>query len=398
MPRLVLPPIYATEKVNVLIIVLNRLRELDKKARGIDNLGHFSVWYRIVNQGISSGPEPTISVSVVHSLCDLLSEHQGLVREGLARFEIEIADKHDVNARVSMRGYLGFFEWLACELERPFLGLELSQRAGPDMLGAVGYLFLSSVNLEVALTRLVQYSLAVQDNTSPTPRKLLVASDYIKLNYSVLNDQITEARQDAEFTTGFDWRIIQTFCGRVASLVRVDFEHDRPAYAQSDYHRVFPAPVFFGQASNALYLPRSLLAARPVNVDPHLSPILDAHLRAIVSRRAQVEKFSDQVRACLTQEIMRQGARAIVVAGLLGLSKSALQRRLRAEDTTFKTLVDENSMLLASTWIRQSQVPVSAIARRLGYAETACLTRAFRRWYGVSPREYRRAISDTPVV
>ena len=361
--------------------------------RGIDNLGHLPKAGRIVNQNQPKSPEPTISVSVVHSLCEMLGGHDALLREGLARFQIETTDEIDVSARVSMRGYIGFFEWLSAELNRPFLGLELSQRAGPDMLGAVGYLFLSSANLEVALERLSQYGSSVQDSTGPTSRKLLVDSNYVKFNYSVLNDRIVEARQDAEFTIGFDWRIIQMFCGRAASLVRVDFEHDRPSYPQSDYHRVFSAPVYFGQSSNALYLPRSLLAARPINADPHLSPILDAHLSATVSESENIVGFADQVTACLTQELLRQGARADVVAGMLGLSKSAMQRRLRAENTTFKKLVDESAMSLAKTWIRRSQVPVSAIAHRLGYAETACLTRAFRRWYGVTPREYRRQLS-----
>ncbi len=349
-----------------------------------------------MGRGDFKGPEPTISISVVQSLCDALSDHPALTQEGLARFEIQPADENDVSARVSLHGYLGFFDWLAEEFDKPFLGLELSQRVGPDMLGAVGYLFLSSMNLEVALKRLVQYGLAIQDWPSPTAREVLVGTDYVQLTYSILNERIVAARQDAEFTIGFDWRIIQMFCGGAASLVQVDFEHDRPAQAHSVYRRIFNAPVLFDQPVNALHLPKAVLATRPRNVDPHLFSILDAHVRDTVSRRAKVESFADQVRACLTHEIMRQGARAGVVASLLGVSESTLQRRLRTEGRTFKKLVDENAMSLATAWIRQANVPISIIARRLGYAETACLTRAFKRWYGLSPRAYRQGLSETP--
>ena len=293
-----------------------------------------------------------------------------------------------------MQGYVGFLEWLAEELKRPFLGLELSQQVGPDMLGAVGYLFLSSMNLEVALRRLVKYGAAVQDWTGPTPRQLVVEADHVYLTYSILNDRIVKARQDAEFTLGYDWRIIQDFCGGHAALVRVDFEHDRPAHRDTIYRRVFRAPVLFDQPSNALYLRNTLLKSRPRNFDAHLFPILESHVRSIVARRPRVERFSDHVRDCLTHDLMRQGARADVVAGLLGVSVSTLQRRLRTENTTFKKLVDECAMTLAAAWMRQDHISVSAMARRLGYSETACLTRAFRRWYGVPPRAYRKKLRD----
>ena len=348
-----------------------------------------------MRQSRTTGPEPSIAFSVIRSLCDALSEHRALTREGLTRFSIRPVDEHDTDARVSLRGYLGFLEWLANALERPFLGLELSQKLGPDMLGAVGYLFLNSMNLEVALRRLVRYGAAVQDWPSPTPRQLVVDGDYVILTYSVLNDRIVNARQDAEFTLGFDWRIIQNFCGGRATLARVDFEHDRPAHPGTVYRGVFGAPVLFDQPSNALHLPITLLKSRPKNFDAHLFPILESHVQSIVARRTDVERFSDQVRESLTHDLVRQGVRADAVAGLLGVSVSTLQRRLRSENTSFKKLVDECMMTLAASWMRQDHISVSAIARRLGYSETACLTRAFRRWYGVSPRAYRKKLRDT---
>ena len=342
----------------------------------------------------TAGPEPSIAFSVVQSLCDALSEHRALTRKGLRRFRIGPVDEHDTDARVSLRAYVRFLDWLADELQRPFLGLELSQQVGPDMLGAVGYLFLNSTNLEVALRRLVRYGAAVQDWTSPTPRQLVVDGDYVKLTHSVLNDRIVNARQDAEFTLGFDWRIIQSFCGGRATLARVDFEHGRPAHSATIYRDVFGAPVLFDQPSNVIHMPITLLKLQPKNIDAQLVPILESHVQRIVARRTDVERFSDQVRYSLTHDLVRQGVRADAVAGLLGVSVSTLQRRLRSENTSFKKLVDERMMTLAASWMRQEHISVSAMARRLGYSETACLTRAFRRWYGVSPRAYRKKLRD----
>jgi AraC-like DNA-binding protein len=69
-----------------------------------------------------------------------------------------------------------------------------------------------------------------------------------------------------------------------------------------------------------------------------------------------------------------------------------LHRRLSGEGTSFKHLSDEASKELAIFLIAQKNLPIATIARRLGYAETACLTRAFHRWFGMSPRAYRIAL------
>ena len=338
------------------------------------------------------GPEPTIAFSVIQSLRDALGEHRAVVRVGLSEFGLELHDESDPNLRLPLRRYLSFFEWLARELDRPFLGLELSQSVGAGMLGAVGYLFLNAANLEAALRSLLQYGPAIQD--AMAPRELLINDDYVQLGYRILDDQVAEVRQDSEFTLGFDWWLIRSFSGGTCPLLRVDFQHDAPKRPRTIYRRVFDAPVLFRQSTNALHFPSSALATRPRNMDPHLFPILEAHVRDTLARRNQVETFSDRVEACLTENIMRQGPRAKVIAGVLGMSEATLHRRLRAEGTTFKTVVDDTAKSLATVWIKQRQIPISAIARLLGYAETACLTRAFRRWYGVSPRQFRRATGE----
>ena len=83
--------------------------------------------------------------------------------------------------------------------------------------------------------------------------------------------------------------------------------------------------------------------------------------------------------------------RARDVAALLGISVATLHRRLSAEGTSFKRLSDEASKSLASLLIAQKSLSIATIATRLGYSETAALTRAFHRWFGMSPRQYRKA-------
>ncbi|XHF43416.1 helix-turn-helix transcriptional regulator [Metapseudomonas boanensis] len=72
------------------------------------------------------------------------------------------------------------------------------------------------------------------------------------------------------------------------------------------------------------------------------------------------------------------------------MSKRTLQRRLQELDLEFAELVEEIRQALAIELVRQSPRSLTEIAQQLGYNEASSFTRAFRRWTGLSPREFRQ--------
>ncbi|MEM9533130.1 MAG: AraC family transcriptional regulator [Pseudomonadota bacterium] len=333
--------------------------------------------------------QPTISSAVVRSLCEAMAEHQGLVKHALRRFGL-ISVLEDLNYhRVPLHRYLKMFEWLAEELDSPNLGLELSDRTGAETIGAVGYLFLSSANLEMAFRSLARNIHAIQDVSR---LDLTVGKRYVLVRYRVAHPRLDECRQDNEYSLAFMWRLVQLYTGNRCPLVQVDFEHQRPEDIQP-HRRFFNAPVLFNQPNNNLYLPRSAMQITSTALDSGLFSILEAQLSETAAKQSQPQTFADRVLDQLTDEVLRDGARARVIAARLGVSEPTLHRRLRAEGRTCKKLVEEHCKLLARRMISQESLPVATIARRLGYAETACLTRAFKRWFGVTPRDYRQQLA-----
>jgi AraC-like DNA-binding protein len=333
--------------------------------------------------------EPTISYQFVTSLVDAINEDPDVVHDGLHRFELDGLDP--ATSRVSLRRYIGLFEWLAERLERPYLGLELSQLGGPEILGVVAYLFFTSPTLEAALRNFGHYLQALQEHSQLT---IDIDDEYAHVDYGILDDRITQRRQDNEYSLGHTWHLMQLFTGRTCQLTMVEFEHDRPPGGEGPYRRIFGAPVLFRRRANRLHLRTDELAARSKSADPNLYPILEAHVQELISQSSQVVTFADQVRAQLTHEAIGRGVRAREVAAQLGISVATLHRRLAAEETSFKRISDDAVQSLASLLISQKSLSVATIARRLGYSETAALTRAFHRWYGRSPRQYRRQLDD----
>lgn len=331
--------------------------------------------------------EPTISYQIVAALVEAIGGYPDDIRKGLRRFELDGFDS--ANARVPLRSFVDLFEWLAQTMRRPYLGLELSERGGPQTVGAVGYLFLESRNLEAALNNLGKYLFAVQEGSS---FKLEIDGEYAYVDYGILDDRILSRRQDSEYSIGSTWNLIKQFTGSACQLTMVEFEHEKPSPSDAPFRHVFGAPVLFRRRANRLHFRSSLLRAQSRSGDPFLFPILESYIQSSIAEIDSAESFVDLVRMQLSHETLSAGLRARDVAARMGISESTLHRRLGNERSSFKTLYDEAARSFASLLIRQKSLPVATMANRLGYSETAALTRAFHRWFGMSPSQYRKTL------
>ena len=79
------------------------------------------------------------------------------------------------------------------------------------------------------------------------------------------------------------------------------------------------------------------------------------------------------------------------VASQLGISVRNLQRRLRPLGTTYQQLLDEARQELAIKLIAEGDQPLYEIAYLVGYTEPSAFYKAFRRWTGMTPGEFRQS-------
>jgi AraC-like DNA-binding protein len=86
------------------------------------------------------------------------------------------------------------------------------------------------------------------------------------------------------------------------------------------------------------------------------------------------------------------------VAATMETSVRTLQRRLHAEGLTYSQVVQQAHRAAAQRMLTDSLVAIGEIARNLGYSDPAHFTRAFQRWTGSTPRDFRnrRAASEVP--
>jgi AraC-like DNA-binding protein len=96
-----------------------------------------------------------------------------------------------------------------------------------------------------------------------------------------------------------------------------------------------------------------------------------------------------RVKAQIIQQLASGNITDATIANELFMSVRTLQRHLKAEKTTFKSLLNEVRSDLAQKYLSDSFFSIGEITFMLGYREPSSFNRAFKRWTGVSPTAYR---------
>lgn len=159
--------------------------------------------------------------------------------------------------------------------------------------------------------------------------------------------------------------------------------------------RAFGCPVRFDCPDNRFLLAQADLAAPIPSRD---AALLSLHEHAMQERMLGLDDASTRHR--VTEEIERclhRGEpRRQDIAARLALTDRTLQRRLAAEHTSFQQLLDDTRRELARKYLAETQRSLTQVADRLGFVDQSNFFRATRRWFGVSPGQYRSQLLEGP--
>lgn len=340
---------------------------------------------------MAANVEPMVSVQVARALVDRLREQDLPLGKLLAAVDINPSRLEDVNDHVPLRSYVALFEAAAELSNDPLVGLALSARAGPETLGALGFLFLSSDTLGQGLANLCRYVSAVQDATD---NAVEVEGELATITYQITDDRISPRRQDAEYSLGVIIRLIRAYAGGRCEPVEVHLEHG-PEGPRRQYEHAFSCPVYFRQTRNAVIIRAADLEIRSLALSDALAGILEAQLRDRLESRSEMQSFGDRVQGALTPTSIQQKVSFGRLAQEMRISQSTLYRRLNSESKSFQRLLDDRREALAKRLLANSRMSIAEVASALGYAENASFTRAFRRWTSLSPRQFRDGVRHT---
>ena len=302
------------------------------------------------------------------------------VRPALARIGLSVEQLDELGELIPLNWLKEFWEAVVEQTGECGLGLRIAEHVRLESYEVFGCLMAASSTLGEAALR--------------ATRLIGIATKTVRFSLRHEGDQVTFAvepffpdlvhRETVEFMVGALGVMAKRIAGQPLLARQVCFTHEQPADI-SHHRRLFTGPVHFGASLNGLIFDASLLDIPIPSSDSALSAKLKRQAEELMVEE-QMAGFKAHVRAALAAELRGGDPSAERVAGTLALHPKTLSRRLRAEGTTFRRLLDELRMELASRYLRQPGLSVEEVAFLLGYSERSAFHRAFQRWTGRAPR------------
>lgn len=329
------------------------------------------------------GIHPGVLASAMTGLDHFIRDAGGnpdrvLARAGLARHQLS-----SPTGSIGLVEYCEVIEEAAHATGTDNFGLRFGQQLHPQSLGLIGYIGLTSPTIGAALQNFVEDFKWHQHDTEI---RIVEQEEAWRLEYQIRHGAILVRRQNAEMMLGVHQNLIRAACGPNWSPLEVFFEHARPRDWR-EHENAFGAPVWFEQPCNALLIPKADLARRMPAHDPLLLPLLRQVIRQMAGgRTASSQSVIDQVRAHIALKLPEGDATLDAVSAAMGCPAWLLQRRLRREGVSYLEVLEGVRCELARYHLRENARPISEVALLLGYSEVSAFSRAFRRWFGMSPR------------
>ncbi len=331
--------------------------------------------------------EPVIWASVIRSMLVPLSERNLNTETLLSSCNISHRDLEHPHTGIPVSKYLSFMELAAEEADDSLLGIKMANSSGAEILGALGFLFLSSQTLLEALNNLYRYQALLQDAMHISLRR---EGNEMWYSYELLGIDSSTCRQDTEFSIAFTCRLIKMFCGNQIDISRIQFQH-RPSATIQQYRQLLGTRVSFEEEYNAVRIPIDMIRHTGRLYDPSLFQILKDYLDADLEKKQHQVSFKEQITQIIYNGNVRAPVTAEMMANHLGISTATLNRRLRSEGVAFKQVVDNIHFDAAKRLLADTSLGITQIAQAIGFAGNASFTRAFLRWSkGVSPSLYRK--------
>jgi AraC-like DNA-binding protein len=176
-----------------------------------------------------------------------------------------------------------------------------------------------------------------------------------------------------------------------AADVECWFSGDEPADI-AEYERVFaPLRVRFGARCDGFAFGTEQLDKAQVGADALLHAVHCEHLESLHSGLPDQNNLSVRVYQLVAGELRRGRPTAVAVARQLHMSQRTLVRRLEAEGTSFSAQLDELRRQMALRFVCSPSLPLSEITTLLGFSHVQGFHRAFKRWTGQTPIQYRES-------
>lgn len=271
----------------------------------------------------------------------------------------------------------------ARECDCPDFGVRLGGRQGLHVVGALASLMCLQSTLPGALTMM-------QRNLDFHARGVQIDTDthgaYLDIRLSFTFEKHIDCTQLTALSLALLYRSISQLHQSELQVTEVQLCIPPPSSLQA-YSAVFAAPIVFDTAENSLRYPLTLLDT-PVDPAPDLRQALSNQWRGALPS-THSDSLPQHVEQVVTALLPTGECNLNMVAKVTEMNPRSLQLRLQDAGTGFTQIQQRVRLRLACHYLKNSDIDLTALALNLGFAELSVFSRAFKKWTGKSPRQWR---------
>jgi AraC-like DNA-binding protein len=329
----------------------------------------------------------TVAIKLVQGILDAASNCGLDSKELLTAIQLDPVCLETVDERISHEQFCALWQEITRRAPHRSIGLQMAEALRLKSWDVLGYAMNSSANLEEAFERLARYSRLRHTGAEFTFK---IQGGVARLAMATAPTAFPPNFAFCEWIGAHFVLISRRLTGLDLVPLMMGFQHSQ-AGDLSAYDRLFRAPLEFDRPVNEMRLDARFLQHPLVQADLGLCTVLDHYAEELLAKLPKSESLLDTVRRIISQGLRGGDPSLTAIAQQLGYAPRTLQRKLQEAGTSYYTLLDEMRRELSIYYLREGQIAVSEVAFLLGFSETSAFHRAFRRWMGVSPGEFRRS-------
>lgn len=309
-----------------------------------------------------------------------------------AQAGLDMAALNDPNARYPLANTSALWRLAVAATGQAHLGLLVAKNINQTTFHALGFSLLASTSLRDFFERIERYFKIVSDAAE---LEFVAVPGGAKFVIHPLPGVLQPADEALDAMLAVIVRGCRSLYDREFSPQKICLRRSAPAEREA-FETTFRAPLYFSAAETAIYIAGEVLDIPLPSANAELARHNDKILADYLAGH-QCQTIADRVHAVLVEQLPMGVPSREELARSLNMSLRNLQRKLSDEETSYKAILNDTRCDLALSYMADKQYTVSDITYLLGFADTSSFTRAFKRWTGVSPREYRTAAIEAPL-
>jgi AraC-like DNA-binding protein len=322
--------------------------------------------------------------SSLHGFADYAASQQLDAQEMLALAGLPKDILEQPESLISYRKLVKLLNLCVTHTGNSLFGLQYGLHQGIDALGPLLYLIR---NAKTAGEALHELSAFYHLHSGANEVSLEISGRYAQLCFTVLDENIADARQGVELAVGVGWQLMRMLLGKswVADALLLQ---GAPSGDPAAYKRLLGHNPQFNASSNAWLFNARLLEMPLSAADENLHRLIKRHLEALDDMSTR--ELPGHLQRLLRSLLPSGRVTLEQIADLMMLSSRSLQRYLAEEGTSFQQLLDETRQNMASRYLSDSSISLTQLAALLGYSDLSAFSRAFQRWFGLSPSGWQK--------